>query len=316
MKGETVAQFATGMARTTVTRTATGFRWIRRPGTDVRADPQHQPGPVPADFTQRASAASSDHFTFAVPETWHNEAYTWNAPGPRSAAQSLLDGTPHDPDASARIARTYGRHLRTFHGVGIAAGTAYPAPRYPTRLADWIRTAAGTRAAPAFHSILRDGLGTQRWSKLTAYAHEATSRSGHLTVVIGWATLGSLITVDAPQATRPVAGAALLCGPEGALAAPEVDLGCVLGELHEIAAAHTARDLPGRLVTTWRDALLNGYGTPLDTARTARTAVVRIAAHAHDFAAYVGFHSELHTYVGMLADLLDDEGTQTLARET
>ncbi|MGN5381201.1 hypothetical protein ACQ4WX_40795 [Streptomyces lasalocidi] len=174
-------------------------------------------------------------------------------------------------------------------------------------------TAAGTRAAPAFHTILRDGLGTQRWSKLTAYAHEATSQSGHLTVVIGWATLGSLITVDDPEPTPPVA---LLCGPEGALAAPEIDLGCALGELHEIAASLTARAMPSHRVTAWRDALLNGYGTPLDTARTARTAVVRIATHAHDFAAYVGFHTELHTYVGMLADLLDNEGTQTIAQET
>jgi hypothetical protein len=311
--GETVAQFTTGMARTTVTRTATGFLWTRRPGKDVRTDPHHQPGPVPEDFTRRASAASSDHFTFAVPDTWNNGAYTWNAPGPRSAAQILLDGTPHDPDASARIAHTYGRHLRTFHGTDVTDGTTCPAPRYPTRLANWIHTAAGTRAAPAFHTILRDGLGTQRWSKLIAYAHEATSRSGHLTVVIGWATLGSLITVDDPEPIPPVA---LLCGPEGALAAPEIDLGCVVGELHEIAASLTARTMPSQPVIAWRDALLNGYGTPLDTARTARTAVVRIATHAHDFAAYVGFHTELHTYVGMLADLLDDEGTQTLAQET
>ncbi|MFJ9543434.1 hypothetical protein ACIRPX_40250 [Streptomyces sp. NPDC101225] len=311
--GETVARFSTGMAQTTVTRTATGFRWARRPGKDVRADPHHQPGPVPEDFTRRASAASSDRFVFAVPGTWTDGAYTWHAPGRRSAAQTLLDGSPHDPGASARLAHTYGQHLRTFHGTEVTAGTDYPAPRYPTRLATWLRTAAGTRAAPAFHGILRDGLGTRRWNRLTSYAHEATSASGHRTVVVGWATLGSLITVDDPEAARP---AALLCGPEGTVAAPEVDLGCVLGELHEITASRTARALPVQQVSAWREALLKGYGPPLDIARTARTAVVRIAAHAHDFAAYVGFHTELHAYVGMLADLLDNEGTQTTAQET
>lgn len=311
--GETVARFTTGMVRTTVTRTATGFLWTRRPGKDVRTDPHHQPGPVAEDFIHRASAASGDRFTFAVPATWHDGAYTWHAPGRRSAAQALLEGAPQDADAWTDIARTYGRHLRTFHGAGAPAGTTYPAPRYPTRLATWLRTAAGTRAAPAFHTILRDGLGAGRWRRLTAYAQESASGSGRTGVVVGWATLGSLIAVDDPG---PAPRVALLCGPEGALAAPEIDLGCVLGELHEIAASRTARGMSGRPVTAWRDALLSGYGTPPDPARTARTAVVRIAAHAHDFAAYVGFHTELHTYVGMLADLLDNEGTQTMAQET
>ncbi|MGN5381200.1 hypothetical protein ACQ4WX_40790 [Streptomyces lasalocidi] len=119
--GETVAQFSTGMAQTTVTRTPTGFLWTRRPGKDARADPHCQPGPVPEDFTQRASAASSKLFAFAVPTDWANGAYTWNASGQRSAAQILLDGAPQDPAAWARIAHTYGRHLRAFHSTGVTA---------------------------------------------------------------------------------------------------------------------------------------------------------------------------------------------------
>uniref|UniRef100_A0AAU2VR17 Uncharacterized protein n=1 Tax=Streptomyces sp. NBC_00008 TaxID=2903610 RepID=A0AAU2VR17_9ACTN len=252
-------------------------------------------------------------FTFAVPNTWTDGAYTWSAPGQRSAAHVLMDGASSDAAASARTAYAFGRHLKIFHTSAVTADSAYAAPRFPTRLATWIHTASGPRAAPAFHTILRHGLGTRRWSKLTDYTCEATTGSGDLAHVIGWATLGSLIITDAPEAAPH---AVMLCGPEGTLAASEIDLGCALGELHEITESLTTRAMATEPVTAWRDALLKGYGTPGDVAKTARAAVVRVAAHAHDFAAYVGFHTELNTYVGMIADLLDNEGTQTMPEET
>ncbi|MGQ4515057.1 hypothetical protein [Streptomyces sp. DW26H14] len=344
--GDVVAQYATGLAETTVTAADGGFLWTRRPGRDVRSDPAYLPGPVPEDFVHRAAAASTGAFTFAVPSTSTGDAHTWKAPGPSSAAHLLMEAADQDPAASAEVAHTYGRHLAAFHvsatatadstatatatttanAPSAAAGhpapsvvTDYPAPRFPTRLATWLRTAAGTRAAPAFHTILRQGLGTRRWETLTTCAREALGPPERPGVVIGWATLGSLIVAvpSGPSvASVPGPRAVLLCGPEGALAAPEIDIGCALGELHEIAASLSARGLPAQRVRAWRDALLAGYTEPLDTARAARTAVVRIAAHAHDFAAYVGFHTELHTYVGMLADLLDHEGAQTMARES
>ncbi|MBP0458701.1 hypothetical protein [Streptomyces montanisoli] len=331
--GETVARFTTGMTRTTVTKAPGGYVWTRRPGKDVRDDPHHTPGPVPDDFTRRAAAASGATFTFATPATWTDGAYTFHVGGHRSVAQLLMEGALKDAEAAAGGARAFGRHLKAFHTADAAdptrsaPGPEYPAPRYPARLASWLRTAAGTRAAPAFHTILREGLGAARWDTLAGYADEALSPRGDPAVVIGWATLGSLIVADDADAAAKEPGAAegpgtadgagagphaaLLCGPDGAFAAPEIDLGCALGELHEIAASLTARGMDTEPVTAWREALLDGYGTPLDLARTARTAVVRIAAHAHDFAAYVGFHTELHAYVGMLADLLDNEGSQT-----
>jgi hypothetical protein len=305
---EVVGTFGTGLAETVITLRAGAVVWRRRPGPDVRADPTYQPRPVPRDFARRAAAASSDQFAFAIPEDTAG-AYTWTAPG-RSSAARLLTGSAGEAERAAAVAGLLGQHLQAFHRLGAAASPRdYPPLLYASRLVAWMRTGSGPRAAAAWHDILLRGLGQRRWGRLAGYAHETLTTRAPATTVVGWATLGSVVVPDADDAAPPPA---LLCGDQGCVAAPETDIGCLLGEIHELQDVLTRRGSPTGHMSAWRTALLRGYGPHLDTARAARTAVVRVAAHTHDFAAFVGFHIDLHAYVGLLAGLLDSEGTQTM----
>lgn len=306
-----VDAFGTGLAETVVMLRAGAVVWRRRPGPDVRADVSYQPRPVPRDFARRAAAASSDRFAFAVPEETA-DAYTWTAPGRSSAARLLASAAaPEESERSAGVAWLLGQHLRAFHGLdGTASPGDYPPLPFASRLTAWMRTGSGARAASVWHDILMRGLGQRRWDRLAEYGQEALTAKAPPTIVVGWATLGSVIVPDADRTASPPA---LLCGDQGCVAAPEADIGCLLGEIHEIQDVLVRRGSPAAHLSAWRTALLQGYGPRLDTERAARTAVVRIAAHTHDFAAFVGFHIDLHAYVGLLVRLLDSEGALTIA---
>ena len=175
----------------------------------------------------------------------------------------------------------------------------------------WLDQGGGPRAAAGWHRRLRALLGTERWEALRAFTHRALfpRPDGAETVVHGWFTLGNIVVADAPD-TRP--GTVVLSGPEAAWSRPETDLACVLGELLELTmvAQRQASRRPqfGRL----RDALLSGYGPGWDRDAVATGAVVRIATHAHDLAAYADRHCDLHAYAPMLADLIDDRGRTAL----
>jgi hypothetical protein len=307
----TRSAWGTGLAETEVLRLAAGrYAWSRRPGADVRVDGSARARPVPAGFARRAALASSAAFEFALPEFDADQCtHTWTAPGPFSVAHALMgaagDLTPQR--VADEVAEPIGRAMRAFHAIGNTdIEDEYPQLEYAARLSRWMRTGEGTRDAAVWHKVLSGGLGTARWDLLAAYAEDALSTEGSATVALGWATLGSVVApapaVDDGWPTRPPA---LLCGDHACLAAPETDLGCMLGELCELEASLARNGASAAAIESFRQALLRGYGPGLDPDLVTRAAIIRIAVHSHDYAAFVGFHIDLHTYVALLADLLD-----------
>jgi hypothetical protein len=61
-----------------------------------------------------------------------------------------------------------------------------------------------------------------------------------------------------------------------------------------------------------RTALSEGYGPPDDPVAVGRSAVLRVFTHAHDFAAYMGWHPELLEYLARIAEMVDDDGACAL----
>jgi hypothetical protein len=103
---------------------------------------------------------------------------------------------------------------------------------------------------------------------------------------------------------------ALLTGEDLGAARPELDLGWLLGDLAELAWAvpvwgeEPGVDLPA--------VLLDAYGPGADRELAARAAVLRIATHMRDFAAYCGWSDELADYTAFVADLIDEEGRRAV----
>lgn len=304
-----VTEFGTGFLTTrVVTLTDGSIRWQRAPGRD-----NHFPHrPVRPGFEHRAQAASDQHVKFVVPYAADGAELTWEAPGQESIAGMLLTGDD-PPGQLHEVFGHLGRQLRALHTQQASDDPPgdYPQPPGHLRFTNWLESGRGSRAAAGWHVRLRTQLGADRWKKLCEYAHHMLHPrpADATTVVHGWFALGSIVVADAPGA-RP--GAAVLSGPEAALSRPETDLACLVGELLEFSkvAERESRDRP--VLEALRDRFLGAYGPGWDRETVAIGAVVRIATHSHDFAAYVGWNPDLHNYIPMLADLLDSDGAAAL----
>ncbi|WP_326844502.1 hypothetical protein OHB33_40825 (plasmid) [Streptomyces sp. NBC_01558] len=305
-----IAAYGTGLQSTRITRQPDGtIRWQRSPG------PNHPTGaypPVPAAFTEQARTASSPLLRFATPHDASAHHASWDTHGPHSAARALL--TEDDP--TQQIHDTLGRlgnHLTTLHTRQIGRPhTTYQQPPGLTRLQSWLEHGRGPRASAGFHHRLRNQLGPDRLDKLRSYTHALLQPTSHDTTLHGWLTLGSIVPTELKAEADPGPGDAVLSGIEAACGRPEADLANIVGELEEFRLnaelTGTPRPFLHRLTATF----LQHYGPGWDRAIVAAGAVARIATHAHDFAAYVGWHPSLHTYIPMLADLIDCDGTTAL----
>ncbi|RZQ62986.1 hypothetical protein [Amycolatopsis suaedae] len=111
----------------------------------------------------------------------------------------------------------------------------------------------------------------------------------------------SLANIVVGEGNEP---AVLLARPVLHRAAAELDLGWLLGELTELEIVE--RDPVRRhAVRTLRSGVMR-YGTAgLSTGLLAKAVVLRIAAHAGDFAAYVGWHPSLAGYVELIRRLAE-----------
>ncbi|MFJ4188918.1 hypothetical protein [Kitasatospora sp. NPDC089509] len=297
-----LAQFGTGRQLTRITETAPDtVRWQRTPG------PQHPDPyrPVPADVTAALHAADGPPVAFATPDTAEPDRYAWDVNGRRSLGELVESGRAgQHTDLLRDTAGHLGRHLRRLHDHAHGRDWSHhPRPGGPLRLAAWLRTGRGPRAATGFRHLLHSRLGPAAFARLTEHTDRLlTPDPGRDTLLHGWFSLGSVVLADTPDA-RPAAS--VLSGPEAAVGRPETDAACLLGELTEYRmAAHRAG-----LDWSWLDpvgaAFLAGYGEGLDPGLLAAAVTVRVATHACDFACYVGWDAQLHGYVPMLAELLD-----------
>ncbi|MEU7279176.1 hypothetical protein AB0A69_10415 [Streptomyces sp. NPDC045431] len=302
---QVLSEFRTGFLTTRVSRTGTGtILWQHTPGPD-----RDQPFPtVPVALLDLLAAASSPVLTWVAPTTATAHEVAWETDGRHSLA-AALESDSHTDRQIETIGAHLGAQLRRFHDLSrvqdhAAHRDAYP-PRPPglTRLRSWLDQGRGTRAAPAFHYRLRSRLGSRRWGRLNELTDHLLQPGGDetATALHGWFSMGGIVLGDRPG-TEAIS---VLSGPDTCWGRPEIDLGCLVGELTEYRIAARRKGIAWPVLGRLQRAFLAHYGTA-DTEAVAAGALLRVATHAHDYASYVGWSEQLHGYVPMLTELLDD----------
>lgn len=336
------------------------FSWLRVPGP-AHDRPQAPPSPAAGVALRRVDAAiarggiardSSAPDSSALEGITRDGSGTrlalgeWDAmseeggvvyrvPGAVSVARLLPSGDETAYRLSVKALADVGRTLRQLHDVPWEFGEPVPPHHGVGRLLDWISGSA-PRGNPdgdgaRLRALAHDRLGPRLWTRLTDWAvaaHEPPGRGGAV-LLHGAPSTGWLVP-------SPAGDSVLLTGEEITGGDPALDLGWILGELHELRSA-AARGLgaagqgPSVDYPAAARALLAGYlrtegspddsdpddGNPEDAAAalppgTARAATLRLAIHMRDFASFVGWHEDLRRYADLLAETLDADGAPTL----
>ncbi|MGY6024089.1 hypothetical protein [Streptomyces spinosirectus] len=306
-----VDSFATGYQRTAVHRTADGsYLWVRGAGAD-RPVPLTGPG---ARARRRVAAPHAEGIRVALPDEIPG-ALLYTAHGAESAAKLLwTELPPARRDRLTAALHATGRLLRTLHDASPDAPpaeiTGRTGPPGPARLAAWMDTGTGPRAAARLHGVLRARFGPRRWAAVRSWCAELAERAPGDVLLHGAPSTGSVIVAD----ERPEsADAVLLAGEDLAPGPAAFDAGWLLGEFLELRMTDTRKGArPRPLLTDLPAAFLDGYGDVGDPVAAGRAAVLRIVTHAHDFAAYVDWHPELGLYADALPAYVDGEGTAAL----
>ncbi|MDX3668222.1 aminoglycoside phosphotransferase family protein [Streptomyces europaeiscabiei] len=301
-----VEQFATGFQRTSVHRVDNGYVLVRRPGS-------HRPTPLklpPSEALAALRALRTAEVRLVLPEAVDDSLH-YLVPGTGVAAKLSVPGACNIPNAHVASAlHGTGVALRRLHAeIPVSAGRA--GPPGPARLAAWLRSdrpPAGPGAAGALHSVTLRQLGSERWSRVLAWCEELAVGHARDVFLHGAPSLGSIVV--GPQFPHGW----LMIGEDLARGPADHDLGWLLGEFVEWRMT-LRRPLPAQVppmdpeaYEAARAALLQGYGTLSDPVAAGRAAVLRVFTHAHDFAAYMGWHDELFEYTAKIAELIDDEG--------
>lgn len=118
----------------------------------------------------------------------------------------------------------------------------------------------------------------------------------------GGFSLGSIFTDDGCRSSQ------IVIGPEMCVAAPELDLGWMLGELTEFEFAASSSGATPPVYTAFANAFREGYqqevGRTIDETLLAGVIAVRVALHRFDFAATTGGHEDptVTVFVDWLVD--------------
>lgn len=302
--------YGTALVRTSVLGVGGGrFVWERRPGES--GAPLARPTPDLARLVTRAGRERGVRPSLPMapcPSDDRLPVLRYELPGAFSAARLLRMPDPQVPGLVTEALRGTGHLLAALHALGPATPTTPPSgpPGGVRRLTRWLSRGEGPGAAGRLHRAFVRRLGEVR-RRRAVEAGDWGGWSGRGVLLHGAPGLGVL--VPAPYPGR----GALLTGEELALGTPEFDLGWLLGELAELRAAARLGlgGAPAHDYAPLARALLDGYG-PAHPAPLARAALLRILTHVHDYAAYVGWHDDLASYLDLLADLVDDDGMSVL----
>lgn len=184
----------------------------------------------------------------------------------------------------------------------------------PRRLANWLGSGSGPRAAVRLRAALVEAIGARRMALVTDWCGEFGGvRTDGAVLLHGAPGTGVIIPAENTDRT------CLLIGDEPASGCPESDVGWLVGELVEFRDG--IRRLPaGTLQALDYDSLiatiLCGYPCEIDPAAVGRCAALRVLTHTHDFAAYVGWHPVLSQYLRMVSDIVDDAETGRLLHQS
>lgn len=346
-EGVTVREYGTRYLRITVRYLGdAGFSWQRVPGP-AHDRPQTPPSPEAGAALRAvgsAVAASGSGARLAFGE-WdaasEGGGVLYRVPAAVSVARLLPSGDETGHRLSVGALADVGRTLRRLHDVPWEFGEPVPPHHGVRRLLTWLSGTAwaASESAPRndpknapddsrLRALAHDRLGPRLWARLTDWAEAARQPPGRGGAVLLHGAPSTGWLVPSPAGDHSV----LLTGEEVTGGDPALDLGWVLGELHELRSAATrglgaaGQAQPVDYPAAAR-ALLAGYlrkeegtGTGLftedDTAAlppgTAQAATLRIAIHMRDFASFVGWHEDLRHYADLLAETLDAEGAPTL----
>ncbi|MET4924117.1 hypothetical protein P3L51_17380 [Streptomyces sp. PSRA5] len=302
------------------------FSWLRVPGP-AHDRPQVPPSPAAGVALRRVDAAvardgSGARLALGEWEAPSEEGgVVYRVPGAVSVARLLPSGDETAHRLSVRALADVGGTLRRLHEVPWEFGEPVPPHHGVRRLLAWVSGAAPDGDGARLRALAHDRLGPRLWTRLTewtAAAQEPPGRGGAV-LLHGAPSTGWLVP-------SPAGDSVLLTGEEVTGGDPALDLGWVLGELHELRSAATrglgaAGQGPPVDYPVAARALLAGYlrtkDGPRDAAAelppgTARAATLRLAVHMRDFASFVGWHEDLRRYADLLAETLDADGAPTL----
>ncbi|MFF2642997.1 hypothetical protein ACFVUB_24540 [Streptomyces niveus] len=318
------------------------FSWLRVPGP-AHDRPQTAPSPAAGVALRRVDAAVADAGSGSGPgagagrgarlalgeraaasESGGRGGVVYRVPGAVSVARLLPSGDDTAFRLSVRALADLGRTLRQLHDVPWEFGEPVPPHHGLGRLLAWISGAAPDGDGARLRALAHDRLGARLWTRLTDWAVAAQEPPGRGGAVLLHGAPSTGWLVPSPAGDHSV----LLTGEEVTGGDPALDLGWVLGELHELRSA-AARGLgaagqgPPVDYPAAARALLAGYLRKEDAAATvettealppgtARAATLRLAVHMRDFASFVGWHEDLRRYADLLAETLDADGAPTL----
>ncbi|MGW7282494.1 hypothetical protein ACWGIV_30260 [Streptomyces sp. NPDC054844] len=323
----TVREYGTRYLRITVRHHGDAeFSWLRTPGP-AHTRPQRLPPVALAAALRRVDTAVGDTAEgrrgarLALGE-WAGGArpgVRYRVPGAVSVARLLPSGDDTAFRLSVSALADAGRTLRRLHREPWELPERPPHPGM-RRLRAWILGEQAGPGATRLRARARTRLGPSLWARLTDWSAAANEPSGGAAAVLLHGAPSTGWLVPAPAGGQ----AALLTGEEVTGGDPALDLGWILGELHELRTA-AARGLgaagqgPPVDYPAAARALLAGYtdgaGTPGASALppgTARAATLRLAVHMRDFASFVGWHEDLHRYCDLLAETLTEDGAPAL----
>ncbi|MCX2927986.1 hypothetical protein [Streptomyces sp. NEAU-W12] len=334
----TVREYGTRYLRITVRHHGgTAFSWLRAPGP-AHTRPQRLPAAAVEAALRRAGTAVGDAADGdaadgrpgarlalgewaggPAPDGEARQGVLYRVQGAVSVARLLPSGDSTAHRLAVSALADAGRTLRRLHREPWDFPQRPPHPGL-RRLRAWAAGEESTPGATRLRALARTRLGPSLWARLTDWSEAANEPPGGPGAVLlhGAPSTGWLV----PSAAG--GRAALLTGEEVTGGDPALDLGWILGELHELRAA-AARGLgaagqgPPVDYPAAAHALLSGYaggtGTTGVTALpsgTERAATLRLAVHMRDFASFVGWHEDLRRYCDLLAEALAEDGAPAL----
>ncbi|MFF2187505.1 hypothetical protein [Streptomyces sp. NPDC058155] len=353
----TVREYGTRYLRITVRYHGDArFSWQRVPGP-AHDRPQTPPPPAVGAALRRVDAALADAGSgagrgarLALGE-WdaasEGGGVLYRVPGAVSVARLLPSGDDTAYRLSVGALADAGRTLRRLHDVPWEFGE--PRPHHGVgRLLAWLSASDDAPTENAtddarLRALARERLGPRLWARLTDWAEAAQEPPGRGGEVLLHGAPSTGWLVPSPAGDHSV----LLTGEEVTGGDPALDLGWVLGELHELRSAATrglgaAGQGPPVDYPAAARALLAGYlrmedvtaGVTADVTAdvtagaganlltedataalppgTERAATLRLAVHMRDFASFVGWHEDLRHYADLLAETVDADGAPTL----
>lgn len=289
---ELVRRTVTGHLVTAVFQTASGVLWLRAPGPWRTSE--FRMAPPGAATALRALSGRDLDVVLGEP------AGTGLLYRVRSS-QVAIDLVSAVPTAEqwvriTNVLTAVGRGLRELHNL--PPGDVDARPLGTARLAAWLRGGPQSCASGRLAQAWQARLGARRTAQVLDWCDEIGAAGPRDTLLHGGASIGALVDgADGPPA--------LLCGEEIAAGRPEYDLGWLCGELLEWQLICCSSGDAAASCAAARQAVLRAYGDGIDLDLIDRVMVLRIATHAHDFAAYVGWIDPLSAYLDSVTDLVD-----------